>query len=58
LLLGVIESGTSFAADAAAEALADSGALAEARHRVDTGEASDVDRALISYVSAQEAVSA
>jgi HEAT repeat protein len=58
LLLGVIESGTSFAADAAAEALADSGALAEARHRVESDEASDADQALIRYVSAQEAVSA
>jgi serine/threonine-protein kinase len=58
LLLGIIESGTSFAADAAAEALADSGALAEARHRVELDEASDADQALIRYVSAQEVVSA
>jgi HEAT repeat protein len=58
MLLKAIETGSPFAADAAAEALADSGALASARHRLETDEASDSDRLLLSYVSAQEAVPA
>jgi hypothetical protein len=53
-----VQSEAPFAADAAAEALADSGALAAARNRVESGDASDADDALLAYVTAQEAVPA
>jgi hypothetical protein len=58
VLLKAIESDGPFAADAAAEALADSGALAAARLRSETGQATDSDRVLLEYVEAQEAVRA
>lgn len=58
LLLKAIGSDDPYARDAAAEALADSGALATARERLETGEATEADRALLAYVTAQEAVSA
>jgi HEAT repeat protein len=56
VLLKAIESESTFAADAAAEALADSGDLAAARARSEAGEANHGDRVLLDYVSAQEAV--
>jgi HEAT repeat protein len=56
LLLKAIESEAQFAADAAAEALADSGELAAARARFEAGEANHGDRVLLGYVTAQEAV--
>ena len=58
LLLKAIGSDDPYARDAAAEALADSGALATARERLETGDATEADRALLAYVTAQEAVSA
>lgn len=58
VLLKAIESDGPFAADAAAEALADSGALAAARLRSEMGQATDSDRVLLEYVEAQEAVHA
>jgi HEAT repeat protein len=58
LLMMAVQSEAPFAADAAAEALADSGALAAARNRVESGDASDADDALLAYVTAQEAVPA
>jgi HEAT repeat protein len=58
LLMHAIEFGTPFAADAAAEALADSGELANARQRLETGHSINGDTALLEYVTAQEAVNA
>ena len=50
VLLQAIESGDPFARDAAAEALADCGALAAARQRHDAGQATDSDRLLLDHV--------
>jgi HEAT repeat protein len=47
-----------FGRDAAAEALADCGALAEARDRADQGAPTDQDRVLLDYVAGAEAVPA
>ena len=52
LLLQAIGSDDPFARDAAAEALADCGALAAARERDDAGKATDSDRRLLDYVGA------
>jgi HEAT repeat protein len=57
-LIGAVQSADPFARDAAAEALADSGALAAARDRFDEGTPSDSDRVLLSYVADQGAVPA
>jgi HEAT repeat protein len=58
VLVAALESGDRFAGDAAAEALADSGALAEARDRVESGRATVSDHILLGYVAAQEEVPA
>jgi len=58
LLMMAVQSEAPFAADAAAEALADSGALATARNRFEAGEASEAEEALLAYVTTQEAVPA
>lgn len=58
LLLKAIGSDDPFARDAAAEALADSGALAAARERFEKGQATEGDRALLGYVTSQETVNA
>ncbi len=58
LLLKAIGSDDPFARDAAAEALADSGALAAARERHERGQATEGDRVLLGYVIAQETVNA
>jgi hypothetical protein len=52
LLLQAIGSDDPFARDAAAEALADCGALAAARERDDAGNATESDRMLLDYVGA------
>jgi hypothetical protein len=57
-LVAALESGDRFAGDAAAEALADSGALAEARDRVESGRGTASDHTLLGYVTAQEEVPA
>ena len=57
MLIKAIESPDVFARDAAAEALADSGALTAARERLETGQETEGDRLLVEYVSAQETVS-
>jgi HEAT repeat protein len=57
-LIGAVQSADRFARDAAAEALADSGALAAARDRFEAGTPSDDDRVLLFYVADQGAVPA
>jgi len=58
LLLETLGSEDPFARDAAAEALADSGALAAAREREDAGLATADDRMLLDHVGAEETVHA
>ncbi|MGH8951444.1 MAG: HEAT repeat domain-containing protein [Acidimicrobiia bacterium] len=58
LLLRALGSGDPFARDAAAEALADCGALAAAREREDAGLATTDDRILLDYVGAEDTVPA
>jgi len=57
-LIAALGSDDRFARDAAAEALADSGALGAARDRAEIGQATEADGILIDYVTAQEAVPA
>ncbi len=57
-LHAAIGSADRFARDAAAEALADRGDLAAARDRIERGNATETDIALVAYVSGQEAVPA
>jgi HEAT repeat protein len=57
-LYDALRSEDRFAGDAAAEALADCGALAAARDRIDHGTATKDDLVLVDYVSGQEAVPA
>jgi HEAT repeat protein len=56
LLFDAISSDDRFARDAAAEALADCGALAAARDRSESGTATDRDRALLALVDAEKAL--
>ena len=58
LLMEAIGAEDEFARDAAAEALAHSGVLAEARERVESGAGTDNDRALVDYVSVRMTVPA
>lgn len=58
LLLTALESDDRFARDAAAEALADSGALSGARDRRDRGESTEADRVLLAYMSTPDEVPA
>ncbi len=53
LLYDALESRDPFARDAAAEALADVGAVIGARHRIDIGEATEHDLTLIEFIEAQ-----
>jgi hypothetical protein len=56
LLFEAISSDDPFARDAAAEALADSGALAAARERAESGRATERDLALLDLVGAARAL--
>jgi HEAT repeat protein len=58
ILIGALQGVDAYAADAAAEALADSGALATARDRSETGMADEQDRILLAYVDGREEVPA
>lgn len=58
LLLAALESDDRYARDAAAEALADSGALAGARDRSSKGQATPADRILLDYMRASDQVPA
>ncbi|MGH8914351.1 MAG: HEAT repeat domain-containing protein [Acidimicrobiia bacterium] len=58
LLFEAIRSDDPFARDASAEALADCGALAAARDRLDAGQGSANDHHLVDYVTARETVTA
>jgi len=58
LLYEALDSPDPFARDAAAEALADAGAVLGARHRVLEGEATDDDRKLIEFINSQLTVTA
>jgi hypothetical protein len=58
ILIGALQGVDAYAADAAAEALADSGALATARDRSETGTADEQDRILLAYVDGREEVPA
>ncbi len=53
LLMTALDADDVFARDAAAEALADSGELAAARERLESGEASESDQTLVDYVREQ-----
>lgn len=52
LLITTLRAGDPYARDAAAEALADSGALGEARDRIESGHGTESDHLLLGYVAA------